>query len=178
MTGWLTNWLAEALRLTRNSNTRRALGHSDPQGYWALGHLVSEALGHLRTQALRHLDTRGTQGTSFSRLFKNLHTWLKWGKWAWKREVNIWRKISKAILRDTFSYHRCYDENQMQRKNLLIYRITSNVSVIRQLRLLIVFSQKRNPVFMNLQLVDLTCQSVRMMSKFNFVEMFLLKVLV
>ena len=50
MTGWLTNWLNDALGLARHSNTWGT------QGTWALeGHLGTralKALGHLASQAL------------------------------------------------------------------------------------------------------------------------------
>lgn len=67
-----------------------------------------------------------------------------------------------------------------QVKNLLLYEvtyITSNVSEIQQLRLLIVALQEWNPIFMNLQMVDLGYQSVIMISNTDFVKLFLLQVL-
>ena len=93
MTGWLTNWLTEALehsRHSRVSGSRKALGHSkstraleEHLGTWApetIGHLkgtsVLRHLRHLCTWPLRHLGTRtlekglGTRGTLFSRLKK------------------------------------------------------------------------------------------------------------
>ena len=71
MTDWLTNWLTEALGLSRHSKTWgthgtqgtqgtqgtwRALGNSGTRDTWALGHW-----GHSGTRrALEHLGTQGT----------------------------------------------------------------------------------------------------------------------
>ena len=60
MTGWLINWLTEALRLSRHSNTWGTQGTHSTQ---ALGHS-----SHLGTWALRHLGTRGTWGILSSKL--------------------------------------------------------------------------------------------------------------